>query len=434
MEFFKSGNHRKFFLKDFRNAEHYKPDIAPPRQKFQGYVNFIINRRLIGMLPDSASFRTRISSLVRTATLPEVSFNTEVKNSFNRKKIIQTGVEHTPISVTVMDTIQNEWLTLFMKYYSYHYMNPRNKFNDNERDTSFMGGDTHGGYQKSKFGNQGEAGATKGYQWSSNDFGMDLGVTKNFFERIDMILYHGNQGVQYSLFNPMMTGFSPSEIDYSASELMDFKLDFEYENFTTTNVYNFDLSEQDKARFENMEGVKLPGMVANKKPIALQPQTLNILSGEANEEEGSNSGRGRTSQPKTGGETGVDSYLNTDKLYDGSSIMVSELSTDSKVNKLYTASKPAEDEGETGFMDGVSDFLENNPFGRIIDRGLSGAVNGQDLGDVLKGALTDEFNNAINDPENDTFLFNKVEKGSESDKQSDSGNSNAGATAGGGGT
>ena len=116
MEFFKSGNHRKFFLKDFRNAEHYKPDIAPPRQKFQGYVNFIINRRLIGMLPDSASFRTRISSLVRTATLPEVSFNTEVKNSFNRKKIIQTGVEHTPISVTVMDTIHNDWLTLFMKY------------------------------------------------------------------------------------------------------------------------------------------------------------------------------------------------------------------------------------------------------------------------------------------------------------------------------
>tara|TARA_B100001093_G_scaffold271586_1_gene259557 strand:- start:739 stop:2055 length:1317 start_codon:yes stop_codon:yes gene_type:complete len=418
MEFFKSGNHRKFFLKDFRNAEHYKPSIAPPRQKFQGYVNFIINRRLMGMASDTKDFRTRISSLIRTSTLPEVQFTTEVKNSFNRKKIIQTGVELSDISMTVYDTIQNEWLTLFMKYYSYHYMNPRNKFNGTERDTAFMGGDTHGGYQKSNFGNQGDTPA-KGYQWNSNDFGMDLGVTKNFFERIDIILYHGNKGVQYSLFNPMMKGFSASEIDYSSSEVMDFKLDFAYENFTTTNVYNFDLSEQDKARFERMEGVKLPGIsnAEGQKPVALNDQKLEILNGKES------AGRKRTHQPKTTGTNDEnDRYMNTDVYFDGkSSILVSELDEDSLTNKIYTPSILAEDSGETK-LDGISDFLENNPFGRIIDRGLSGAVNGQDLGDVLKGALTDEINYALTNPKGEPDLFTKVEKGSESDKQSESGN------------
>jgi hypothetical protein len=423
MEFFKSGaGNRKFFLKDFRNAEHYKPNIAPPRQKFQGYVNFIINRRLISMGMDTADFRTRISSLVRTSTLPEIQFQTETKNSFNRKKVIQTGVEHSPVSMMVMDTIQNEWITLFMKYYSFHYMNPRNKFEGLNRDTSFIGGDTHGGFQKSNFGPQTGNVTTKGYQWGSNDFGMDLSVTKNFFERIDIILYHGNKGIQYSLFNPMMTSFSASEIDYSSSEVMDFKLEFAYENFTTTNVYNFDLSEQDRARFENMEGVKLPGMTgkAGQIPIALDDQKLEILNGVGD------AGRKRAQQPVTTGTNDEnDRYMNTDTMAGNSSILVSELDADVSTNKLYTPAKVGNDSGETNFVDGVNDFLENNPFGRIIDRGLSGAVNGQDLGDILKSALTDEVNYALTNPEGEPDLFTKVESGSESDKQNNTGNNNS---------
>jgi hypothetical protein len=417
MEFFKSGNNRKFFLKDFRNAEHYKPDIAPPRQQFQGYVNFIINRRLISMMEDTSSFRTRISSLVRTATLPEVTFATETKNSFNRKKIIQIGVDHSPISMTVMDTVQNEWLTLFMKYYSYHYMNPRNKFDGESRDTSFMGGDTHGGYQAGNFGLQGETNG-KGYQWSSNDFGLDLGVTKNFFERIDLILYHGDKGVQYSMFNPMMKGFSGSSLDYSSSELMDFKIDFEYENFTTTNVYNFSLGEQDLARFENMAGAKLPGMGTIKKPVALDTTNVSILNGKDGD------GRSRTQQPKTGGkETGVDSYMNTDKMFDDSSILVSELEEGTKTNKIYTPVKKAKDSGKTGF-DGFNSWLEESPFGRIVDKGLSAVINGQDTSDILKQALTDEINYAITNDSDDRDIFNNVEPGSESDKQNEAGESN----------
>jgi len=412
MQFLRSGpGSRKFFLKDFRNAEHYKPDIAPPRQKFQGYVNFIINRRLIAQMEDTSTFRTRISSLVRSATLPEINFVTEMKNSFNRKKIIQTGVEHSPVSVTVMDTVQNEWLTLFMKYYSFHYMNPRNKFEGGSRDTSFAGGDTMGGFQSSSFGSKGEGKPPKGYEWDSNDFGLNLGITKNFFERIDMILYHGNTGVQYSLFNPMMKGFSASEIDYSSSDVMDFKLDFEYENFTTVNVYNFELAEQDKARFERMEGANLPGMGAIRKPVAIETETpISILGGEEE--------RKRTPQFKTGGAVGSDKYIVTEERetkYDTS---------DEKFNKLYTPSKLAEDAGETGFFGKINNFLENNPFGRIIDRGLSAKINGQDMGDVLKGALTDEINYAITNEPGDKDIFNLVTPGDESDKQNTSGNKN----------
>jgi len=82
MQFLKFGGGRKFYAKDFRNAYHFRPDVAPPRQKFQGYINFVPNRALLGTflgLEDSLNLRTRLSSLIRTAQLPEVTINTEVK-------------------------------------------------------------------------------------------------------------------------------------------------------------------------------------------------------------------------------------------------------------------------------------------------------------------------------------------------------------------
>jgi len=81
MRFLKFGGNRKFFARDFRNAYQFRPDIAPPRQKFQGYVNFVINRDVgeLGNTVDGKNFRTRISSLIKTATLPDVGFKTETK-------------------------------------------------------------------------------------------------------------------------------------------------------------------------------------------------------------------------------------------------------------------------------------------------------------------------------------------------------------------
>ncbi len=34
---------KKFLLRDFRNAARFAPGVNPPRQKFEGYVNFILN-------------------------------------------------------------------------------------------------------------------------------------------------------------------------------------------------------------------------------------------------------------------------------------------------------------------------------------------------------------------------------------------------------
>ena len=87
MQFLKFGGGRNFYLKDFRNAYHFRPDVAPPRQKFEGYINFVPNRALLGtFLEDNKNLRTRLSSLVRTAQLPELQVQTQVVNAFNQKR------------------------------------------------------------------------------------------------------------------------------------------------------------------------------------------------------------------------------------------------------------------------------------------------------------------------------------------------------------
>jgi len=383
MRFLNIGGNRKFYLKDFRNAYQFRPDVAPPRQKFQGYVNFVLNRRLINDpnfgATDNIEFRTRISSLVKTATLPEVGFKTEIHNSFNKKKIVQTGTEYSPVSITVHDTIQNEWITLFMKYFSYLYQDPKNKFEGQDRDPVGYFKSWHKMNYESKHGGFGNSRVNDGFD--SNSFGLNLTQEVNFFERIDMILYHGQKGIQYSLMNPVMSKMSFSQIDYADSGFMDFQMDFEYEYFTTSNVYNFELGELDRARFEDVSNIDLPGTyVSSRKPVALNESNVSVLGSALDQ-------RGRTPQ----------------FLQDNENTVTNTLAEQTQLNVTYEpfTSKNSKD---TGFFAGVNNFLENNPFGRIISSGLSAKLNGQDPKDAAADALTNEFVQGIQNPqEGDIF-------------------------------
>lgn len=285
-DIFGLGNNNKFYARDFRNAYTFRPDQLPPRQKFQGYVNFVVNRALYAdtLYTENlgSSFRLQLGSLVRTASLPEVEFKTDVKNAYNRKRIVNTGVEYQPVDIKVFDTINNEWLTLFMKYFSYHYMDPRSKqFDSASRDvglnpTEQLTSDLFG----SKFG--------RNTGWDSNAYGYNLNEVANFFERIDYVLYHGNKGVQYSLINPVLTRFRTGEIDYSNSDVLEFDMTFDYESFTIHDTVNFGLSEFDVARFEDARNFTGPAFVPFNPPLALEENTLEILGF-----------RGRTGQPQT---------------------------------------------------------------------------------------------------------------------------------------
>ena len=84
MEFLKflgKNTKSKFYARDFRNNYRFRPDVNPPRIKFEGYVNFVFNRDLSSFLGlENNTYKTNITSLVRRASLPQVSFKNAIKN------------------------------------------------------------------------------------------------------------------------------------------------------------------------------------------------------------------------------------------------------------------------------------------------------------------------------------------------------------------
>ena len=376
MQFLKFGAGRRFYAKDFRNAYQFRPDVAPPRQKFQGYINFVPNRALLADnflgLGDSVELRTRLSSLIRTAQLPEVSVNTEIKNSFNRKRIITTGREYAPINLTIFDTIQNEWLTVLMKYFTYNFRDATNKMFGREVTFEQINESIVAYNNETKHATDS---ATKGFD--SDAFGYSPSYYKNFFERIDIILYHADKGVQYSLVNPVITTINFGDIDYADSGFKDFNLSLQYEYFTVHDVLNFDLGESDLDRFERMDGVELPGSRNIKKPIATETPTSITKIVE----------RPRASQVFTQfGEEDVPAQLSPNAEY-------------------YNPREAVESSGAGSFLDKVSDFFDDSPFGRILDNGLTAALNGGDVKDALLGGLTNEVVQGIQNPGSDDSIF-----------------------------
>lgn len=272
-------NVNNFYLRDFRLP--HKADLQQVRLKFQGYARFIINRAILfSDYTKGLNVGSGVSSLIRTASLPEVKFKTDVKNQYNRKKIINTGVDYSPVTIKLLDTAWNESLDLIMRYYAYNYMNVRNFDGTSRYDLKYQ--------LSSNAENINSAFKTESF--NSNLTGYNINTSRYFFERIDYVLYSGQKGVQYSIFNPVLSGFTTGEIDYGSSDPLEFDLTFDYENFTIFQDVNFDLSNIEKLSFEDvsyanqmqlgfLEGVdsgkitrKITGLGSSQSPQNRSPQ------------------------------------------------------------------------------------------------------------------------------------------------------------------
>ena len=351
---------REFYLKDFRNAYHYNPSQDPPRQQFGGYVSFVLDRDLFGQPffdeVNNDELRVRMSSLVRTADMPQVEFQTQTMNEYNKKKIVNTGVQYQPVTIRVVDTASNAWLQIIMKYFAYHYMNPRNKANQGDRDINSVNiGEGGIDFIGSQYG--------AGGPFDSNKYGYNPNLNPNFFERIDYVLYHAQKGVQYSLLNPTMVGFTHTPIDYASNELMEFTMTFQYEGFTTYDQVNFDLTNVDLARFEDVSGLSSTTRnFQNDGTGSLAASTQRDLEFLGNY----NSPRTRTFQP-------IISQSADDFQGPGNK----------EIFTTYGTETPQA--GGTNFTKNLfGEFL-----GDVADKALSAAVNGADIKDAALGAVFD---------------------------------------------
>jgi hypothetical protein len=259
-----------------------------------------------------------------------------------------------------------------MKYFAYHYMNPRNKNNVGERDVATVNyGQGGGEFIASQFG--------PGGNFDSNQAGYNINQNPHFFERIDYVLYHAQKGIQYSLINPVMTGFTHTPLDYASNEVMEFSMTFQYESFTTYDQTNFNLTTVDLARFEDVSGMTNNGGFnqnflndGSGSIEASQQRDLLILGNENNPRE-------RSPQPV------VDK--SPDSIY-----------TTKNTVTTYATEPPRS--SSTNFTKSLfGEFL-----GDVADKALSAAINGADVKDAALGAVFDNIAGGIQDGTIGDFL------------------------------
>jgi len=236
------------YVGSYNNAARFKPGINPVRQKFEGYVNFHFNSAIGVSSLNNNDTRNTLSSLCRTADVPSAEIQTDVKNQYNRKRITVTHTEFNPITVTAYDTIDSAWVVVLMKMYAHLFTQPINKFDTS--GTEIIPKITPDDVVPQAIAGGGSEAVAKG-NFDSNFAGYNLQPSKNrnFITSMDIVKFHGQKAIRYTVFNPLITSFVIDGIDHSDSQPAMITMNILYENFSINPKLNSWLSEEELQRF-----------------------------------------------------------------------------------------------------------------------------------------------------------------------------------------
>lgn len=230
------------YLRDFRHAS--KTFVAnsyqyAPKFKFLFHVYFDINTQFISATknwPDKAN----LGLTVKNIQLPKYSFDTQILNQYNRKRVVQTKIKYDPVSITFHDDNGNLLRRMWYTYYTYYYKDatqtdgwdtssgktlpggPTNIKSDMNRRNIYdpdIGGNDDWGYI-------GETSTTQ-----KTPIAAGLGISKvPFFRAINIYGFNQHNFVMYRLINPMIESFGHDTYDYSnGAGVMENQMTLQYE-------------------------------------------------------------------------------------------------------------------------------------------------------------------------------------------------------------
>jgi len=197
---FKSGvTNPKGNLGDAKHAARLYVDNAfslAPKNKFLFFVNFTLSKEAQDSVPIlRQKHMAELNMLAKTIDLPQFSANVDTKNQYNRKKIIQTSIDYTPVNIVMHDDNLGLTTLLLEAYYKYYFrdsgiINPEDAY------------DARNTYQ----------GTSK-----SHRYGLDNNRTRPFFDNIKLYQLSRQQFTEFTLINPMVERWGHDSMDQSDS-------------------------------------------------------------------------------------------------------------------------------------------------------------------------------------------------------------------------
>lgn len=203
-------------LGDFKHASRLYVDnnySRAPRTKFMYHVYFEINQQALRNSTYAQRHLKEPGMLVKMADLPKFTFESEVKNQYNKKKIVYKSLNYDPVNITFHDDNQgiiNAMWALYYGYYSEERSHPPTAWNQKTKST----------YYKS----EGTLNTTR--------YGLDRdGVVESFFRSITIYTMARKRFNSYKLINPMIKSWNHGSVDQSQSNgTMESTMTLEYES------------------------------------------------------------------------------------------------------------------------------------------------------------------------------------------------------------
>lgn len=185
-------------LGDFKHASRLYSDDThrlAPKTKYLFYVVFEVGSTAKLFMPSLEQKHLRETfMLAKSIDLPQYSANIETKNQYNKKKLIQTSIEYSPVTIKLHDDNQGITTFLLEAYFKYYF-----------RDS--------------------KAGDLGGYKWTPDydyapeshklRYGLDTGMQQPFFTSIKLYQFAKQQFTEYTLVNPLVERWGHDSLDQS---------------------------------------------------------------------------------------------------------------------------------------------------------------------------------------------------------------------------
>lgn len=170
---------------------------AVPRHKFTFTAS-------LSYLDPNGGLKTLPLDKIINIQMPSWTSSAITMNAYNRKRIVQTNYEYSPITMIAYDTHSPSVLQDFLKTYSnYYFAGPMN-----ESYTEFLTSD-------------------KGFKLQSN---------RNYIRTLDILRQDGQSTNKITVYNPIITGVDADTLDYSDSSLVQYRISFVYEGYDIRDV------------------------------------------------------------------------------------------------------------------------------------------------------------------------------------------------------
>lgn len=179
-----------------------------PRTKFLFYARFEIDDTAHKAPAwTNKKHGQELGLLVKSADLPKYTFDTTVKNQYNRKKILYKQINYDAVNIALHDDsagIVNAMWAIYYGYYIADRHNPNIAYNANHLRPTKTPSDNF-------------------------RYGLDNSITVPFFKSVSIYTMSRRRFIGYTLVNPRIKSWNHGSVGYAETETLESTMTLEYE-------------------------------------------------------------------------------------------------------------------------------------------------------------------------------------------------------------